>query len=58
MSRKDQELAKLANLTAAVDKQTKRFLLEARRATDAEDIARANAALERALESLTEWALP
>ena len=58
MSKRDQEIAKLGNLSIAVQKQAGRILTEAPRAMNPDVIARDNEALERAVEILSAWELP
>lgn len=58
MSKRDQEIAKLGHLTAAVQRQAARILAEAPRAATPDVIAQANEALERAIELLSAWELP
>jgi hypothetical protein len=58
MSKRDQELTKLGNLTAQLEGQVKRIAAEAPRAKSDAVLVEANEALERALEILVAWEVP
>ncbi len=58
MSKRDQELTKLGNLTAQLEAQVKRIASEAPHVKSDAVLVEANEALERALEILVAWEVP
>ena len=55
MSKRDQELTKLGNLSAQLEAQVKRITIEAPQVKSDAVLVEANEALERALEILVAW---